>query len=220
MDNVDIIRIKGGAGDYNLELGYIPKMVRVCVVDAANSLPDEYYWYGEMMEDSAESAAGSWEYGVKIHGADGVRSYCDTVAKGISAYDGAKTPQVYLINPRTGLKEKATIADWATATNYSTGQRTSSAVGTVVRPPTHNGKVFELTDDQSTGDSEPTAGWDVEPGETVTDGGANIWTCRLEEIVANKGLGITLGGTLLTNDKIAYVECYKGRRVEDIGDVG
>jgi len=194
-------------------------MVKVTVMHAANSLPDQYFWYGEMQEDSAEAIAGSWEYGVKIHGADGVQSYCDTVAKGISAYDGAKTPQVYLINPGTGKKEKATIADWLAATNYSTGERTATAVGTVVRPPTHNGKVFELTTDTSTGDSEPSS-WNVEPGETVTDGGLNVWTCRVEEVVANKGLGITLGGTLLVSDKIAYVEIYRAIRCQDIGDIG
>lgn len=212
-----LIRLKGGAADYNLDLGFIPKFVKVTVMSATN--PDVYKWFGEMMEDSSEASASSWEYGIKITGSDGIQSYMDTVAKGISAYDGAKTPQVYLTNPGTGLKEKADIADWAAATNYSTGERTATAVGTVVRPPTHNGKVFELTTDTSTGGSEPSS-WDVEPGVTVTDGGGNIWTCRVEEIVANKGLGITLGGTLLENDKIAYVECYRAIRCEDIGDIG
>jgi len=217
MNDLVLIRLKGGANDYNLELGFIPKMVKVTVIDAANSLPDEYYWYGEMQEDSDESSSGSWEYGVKIHGADGVRSYCDTVAKGISAYDGAKVPQVLVESPVPGKGlEKANVVPFVAGTTAPT-QRSTTIVGTITRPSTATGYVYECSATAGVYGTEPT--WPTTPGESVSDG-TNTWICREENIVANKGLGITLGGTLLTTDKIAYIEAYKAIRCEDIGDIG
>jgi len=213
-----IIRLKGGAVDYNLELGFIPNFVRVTVMSGTN--PDTYRWYGEPMEDSAEALAGSWEYGIK-NTAGGAETYMATAATGISAYDGAKTPRVLIESPKPGIGlVEAAVADWLAATSYSTGERSATAVGTIVRPPTHNGYVYELTTDTGSGTSEPTAGWTTTPGETSTDGGSNVWTCRQENVVAPKGKGITLGGSLLETDKIVYVEAYRNCQYRDIGDIG
>jgi len=212
-----VIRLKGGAVDYNLDLGFIPCLAEVTVMSGTN--PDTYRWFGEEMEDSAEAIAGSWEYGIK-NTAGGAETYMATAATGISAYDGAKTPRVLIDSPKPGIGlVEAAVADWLAATNYSTGERSATAVGTIVRPPTHNGYVYELTTDTSTGDSEPTT-WDVDPGETVTDGGGNVWTCREENVVASKGKGITLGGTLLETDKIVYVVAWRHGHFRDIGDIG
>lgn len=213
-----IIRLKGGAADYNLDLGFIPKMVKVTVMSATN--PDVYYWYGEMQEDSAEAAAGSWEYGIKVVGSDGIKTYMDTVAKGISAYDGAKNPQVYVESPKpAGGNVKVACLDWAASTSATA--RSATLPGTVVRPlATKTGYVYECTGTGTTNDTEGEPTWPTTPGETVTETDGVVWTCREENIVANKGLGITLGGTLLENDKIVYVEAHRALRCEDIGDIG
>ena len=213
-----IIRLKGGAADYNLDLGFIPELVEVTVMSGTN--PDTYRWFGKEMEESAEAIAGSWEYGIK-NTAGGAETYLSTAATGISAYDGSKTPRVLIDSPKPGIGlVEADVADWLAATDYSSGERSATAVGTIVRPPTHNGYVYELTTDTSTGDSEPTAGWETTPGETSTDGGSNVWTCREENIVSGKGKGITLGGTLLESDKIVYVVAWRNGHFRDLGDIG
>ena len=214
-----LIRLKGGAADYNLDLGFIPKLVKVTVMSTDN--PDTYRWFGEMMEDSAEAAAGSWEYGIK-NAAGGSETYMGTAATGISAYDGAKTPQVLIENPSTGELEKTDIyGDYDPTVDYDAvaTDRSATVIGTIIRPTTHNGYVYEMiTKTAGAAGAEPT--WGKVPGETTTDTIGNIWMCREENIVANKGKGITLGGTLLESDKIVYVEAYREIRCEDIGDIG
>ncbi len=210
-----IIRLKGGAADYNLVLGFIPSLVEVTVMSGTN--PDTYRWFGEEMEDSAEAIAGSWEYGIKNE-AGGAETYMATVATGISAYDGAKTPQVLIDSPKPGIGlVEAAVLDWAAST--ASTQRSATAVGTIVRPTTHNGYVYECTTTGTGTTTEPT--WPTTPGETVTEAaGSGVWTCREENIVAPKGKGITLGGTLLESDKIVYVVAWRNGHFRDIGDIG
>lgn len=219
MNDPVLIRLKGGAATYNLDLGFIPKFVRVTVMSATN--PDTYRWFGEMMEDSAEAATSSWEYGIK-NTAGGAETYMDTAAKGISAYDGAKTPQVLIDDPSTGeLKKTDIYGDYDATVDYDAvaTDRSATVIGTIIRPTTHNGCVYEMiTKTAGAAGAEPT--WGTTPGETTTDTIGNIWMCREENLVANKGLGITLGATLLENDKIVYVEAYRAIRCEDIGDIG
>lgn len=220
MDNDPvIIRLKGGAADYNLDLGFIPSYAEVTVMSATN--PDTYRWFGKEMQESAEAIASSWEYGIK-NTAGGSETYMATVATGISAYDGAKTPRVRIPAPDgDGFVEADVYGDWDATVDYdSVGtDRSTTVVGTIIRPPTHNGKVFEMLDGVGTATSEPTT-WDVEPGVTVTDGGTNDFICRIEDIVAGKGKGITLGGTLLESDKIVYVVAWRTGHFRDIGDIG
>lgn len=213
-----VIRLKGGAVDYNLDLGFVPSLVEVTVMSGTN--PDTYRWFGKEMEESAEAIASSWEYGIK-NTAGGSETYMATVATGISVYDGAKTPEVLIDSPQPGIGlVKAAVADWDADTGYSTGERSATAVGTIVRPPTHNGYVYELTTDTGDGTSEPTTGWSTTPGVTCTDGGSNVWTCRKENVVAPKGKGITLGGSLLETDIIVYVVAWRHGHFRDIGDIG
>lgn len=208
-------RLKGGAADYNLILGFIPVKVIVTVLSGTN--PDEYTWYGELMEDSAEAAAGNWEYGIKNTGASGILTYMDTVAKGISAYDGSKVVQTLIENPSTGKDEAVTIDPDFVAGAAQPTARTGTAVGSVTRPSTHNDYVYECTISGGVYGTEPT-NWPLVPGETVSDG-TNTWICREQNVVAGKGLGITLGGTLLESDKIVFVTAFRGE-TEELGDIG
>lgn len=214
-----IIRLKGGAAAYNLDLGFVPSLVQVTVMSATN--PDTYRWFGQEMQESAEAIASSWEYGIK-NTAGGAETYMATAATGISVYDGSKTPRVRIpAADGDGMALTDVYGDWSSTVDYSSvgTARSTTAVGTVVRPPTHNGKVFELTTATGTGTSEPSS-WDVEPGVSVTDGGSNVFICRLEDIASSKGKGITLGATLLENDKIVWIVAWRPGHFRDIGDIG
>ena len=207
-------RFIGSGAALNLDLGFYPHKVIVWLIDTAtNSV--KTVWYGKRQQESALSVTDSVEYGTII--TEGVTSIGDTTAKGISMYDGSKVPQVLVESPKPGVGlVKADVADWLAATSYAAGERSATAIGTIVRPPTHNGYVYELTTDTANGTSEP-ATWATVPGETCTDGGANIWTCRNENVVANKGKGITIGETVLTSGAQFFVECELWDDEADLG---
>lgn len=205
----------GSGAAYNLELGFEPDMVIIDMVDVATTT-DRYIWLGRSQQEHATCITDSTEYGIIYK--EGVTSIGDTTAKGISLYAGAKTPRVLIESPKPGIGLIATdVADWLAATNYSTGERSATAIGTIIRPPTHNGYVYELTTDTAAGGSEPTAGWTTTPGEISTDGGANIWTCRVENVTAPKGKGITLGATLLESGAVFFVTAFKFDDIVDLG---
>ena len=213
------------ATNYNLILGFTPAFVKVLVCDTA---PILYQWWGRIMEESALAIAGNWEYGIKLVGGSAA-TYMATPETGISVFDGSKTPLVLIEDPSTGdltktvLGVKTAVAgvrnvDYNPLTNYTTYavDRSATLIGTIIRPTVHNGCVYEMkTKTAGAAGTEPT--WGTVPGETTTDTIGNIWICREENIVANKGLGITLGYTLLEDGKEVYVEAHRALREEDIG---
>jgi hypothetical protein len=210
MKCVQRVLIGSGAA-VNLDLGFEPHRVEVDLVDTAtNSV--FYVWDGRSQQEHATAVTDSTEYGTKI--TEGVTAICDTTAKGISLYNGAKTPQVLINSPKPGADdEKTDVLDYTVARSTAATARTATAVGTVLRPTTHNGYVYECTT-AGTGSAEPT--WPTTPGETVTDG-TTVFTCREENVVANKGVGITLGATLLTSGALFFVRAYMYDDVVDLG---
>ena len=209
------------ATNYNLILGFIPAYVEVLV---CHSVPILYKWWGKIMELSAKAIEGSWEYGIKILGGTaGVPTitYMIDAEKGISAFDGAKTPMVLIADPSTGkLVPTSIYGDYDITADYNSvgTDRSGTLIGTIVRPITRNGCVYELiTKSSNASGAEPT--WGTVPGETTEDASNNIWMCRKENIVANKGLGITLGYTLLEDGKEVYVVAYRAMPEEDIGAI-
>lgn len=202
----------GSAAAYNLELGFEPNFVEVDLISTAtNSV--YYRWHGRSQQEHAVCVTDSTEYGVKI--TEGVTSVCDTVAKGISLYAGSKTQQVLIGSPVPGADDvKASVLDWAAST--ASVARTATAIGTIVRPTTHNGYVYECTTTGTGTTTEPT--WPTTPGETVTEAaGSGVWTCREENIVAGKGKGITLGATLLATGDLFMVRAYMDDDILDLG---
>lgn len=213
MKCVTRILIGSGAA-YNLELGFEPNRVEVDLISTATA-SIFYRWQGRNQQEHATCITDSTEYGIKI--AEGVTSICDTVAKGISLYDGAKTPRVRIpAFDGDGFSETDVYGDYDIAADYSSvgTARSTTALGTVVRPTTHNGYVYELTTAGGTDATEPT--WPTTPGESV-DGGNNIWICREEDITSSKGKGITLGATLLASGDLFVVRAFMDDDIVDLG---
>lgn len=217
MQSAQRILIGGGAA-YNLELGWVPDEIWGFTYNATPDSIVRYVWGGPLSVANAVILAGGGVYGWSIDGAVVAELDADT---GFTAYTGTKTAKVMIESPKPGIGLVATsVADWSATTSYSTGQRSATAIGTIVRPPTHNGYVYELTTDTGNGTSEPTAGWTTTPGETSTDGGSNVWTCRNENIVQAGSPGVTLGATLMTDGNTVVMFCRKYDDVEDLGDIG
>lgn len=193
-----------------VECGFVPDKVRLTTAIGGTELI--FDWLKAMGDTSALTG----QYGIKDDA--GAKTHATTAATGIIALDSSETGVLIESPADSGKKVFASVSDWVATTNYSTGERTVTTIGTIVRPPDHIGKVFELTTDTSTGDSEPTGGWNVQPGDTVTDGGGNIWTCR-EENITNRGLkGFTVGVDICTNGEIHAFTAEKHDRAEDMGD--
>jgi len=213
-----IQRVLEGAGDaYNLALGFIPDFVEICKYHATPDSITWLKWFGPREEDNATIIDGGGIYGHIIDGAVVSEADADT---GVQSYEGDKAPKVLVDSPKPGggLVE-CSVADWLAATSYAAGERSATACGTIVRPPIHNGYVYELTTDTAAGTSEPTAGWATTPGKTCTDGGDNVWTCREENIVNAGELGITIGATLAADSQILLINAFKADMSEDLGDV-
>ncbi len=203
-----IVHYTGDGSDHNVELGFIPDY---CILfELADSNPNIIHWCHPMKDD----ATGKRE-GLKETGSGGDVSY-NSNDQGISEWDD-DTSYVNILHPGSGKKVKVSVADWATGTSYASGQRSATAIGTIVRPPVHNGRVFELTTQGGNGGTAPTS-WDVQPGETVADTN-NTWTCREEEVVKGGGKGITVRGEINTDSKQVYVIAMKADMgVVDLGN--
>ncbi len=206
----------GGGVAYDLILGWIPDKITGLTYNATPDSIVRFWYYGQLADENAVIVAGGGIYGWGIDGAVVSELTADT---GFTPLEGDKTPRVEVLSPQPGKGfVKTSIADWATGTSYSTGQRSATAIGTIVRPPTHNGYAYELTTDTGSGTSEPTT-WSTTIGGTSTDGGSNIWT-TIKEITVNAGVfGITLGATLMTDGNTVILDAIKFDDVEDLGDI-
>jgi len=192
----------------NVKCGFVPDLA--ILVNGVNQTNPNLILYSKQMEDNESM------YGIVVTGSSGVITRITTAATGMEALS-TRADMVLIPHPSgTGLAA-ATVSDWASGTSYSSGERTTTTVGTVVRPPIHNGRVFELTTDTGSGTSEPSS-WDVAPGETVTDGGSNIWTCREERVVSQGAQGITVGATIQTDSQTCALWAFKFDDSTNAGD--
>lgn len=204
----------GGGVAYNLALGFVPTCVEGYTYNATPDSIVRFRWEGPLAEDNAVIAAGGGVYGHSIDGAVVAELDANT---GMSSYEGSKTPVVLIDSPKpAGGQVLGTPLDYTVARSTAATERTATAIGTIIRPTTHNGYVYECTT-AGTGSAEPT--WPTTPGETVTDG-STVFTCR-EENIANAGeFGVTLGATLMTDGNTVVIHAYKADTEEDLGDIG
>lgn len=197
-------------GAMNFDIGFKPTYIEAYSALGGTELGKKFF-------QALLDAETSGQYGVAIANAGDV-SVCADAANGFAVYDEGEDIGVMIQHPGSGKMVLASVADWLAATSYAAGERSATAVGTIVRPPIHNGRVFELTTDTDVGTSEPSS-WDVEPGETVTDGGANIWTCRKEIVKKSGGAGFTIGATISTDSEIWVFRAVQDDRLVEYGDI-
>ena len=205
----------GGGVAYDCVLGFVPDLIEGFTYNATPDSIVRFRYMGQLADENAVIIAGGGIYGWSIDGAVVAELTADT---GFTPLEGDKTPKVNVLSPKPGVGlVKTAISDWL-ATSTTPTARSATVIGTMVRPPTHNGYVYECTTATGTYTTEPT--WPTTIGGTGTDGGSNVWTCR-KEITVNAGCwGITLGATLMTNGNTVIFYAMKFDDIEDLGDIG
>ena len=213
MQSAQRVLIGGGVA-YDCVLGWIPDLIEGFTYNATPDSIVRFRYMGQLAKDDAVIAAGGGIYGWGIDGAVVSELTADT---GFTILEGSKTAQVLVESPVPGVGlVKADVNDYTVARSTAATARSGTAVGTILRPTTHNGYVYECTT-AGTGSAEPT--WPTTPGVAVTDG-TTVFTCREENITAGKGIGITLGATLMTDGNTVIFYAMKFDDVLDLGDIG
>jgi hypothetical protein len=192
----------------NIDVGFVPDYIELYAALGGTELG--YKWYKILADEET-----SGQYGIAIANAGDV-SVCADADNGIIEYDTSSL-QVAIPAADGDGEAKASVSDYSTSTDYSSaGQaRTTSQVGTVVRPSTHNGFVYECTVAGGTGGTEPT--WPTTPGETVSDNN-NTWICREEKVVKGGAQGFTVGTSISSDGEIWTFKAEKHDMSGDFGD--
>lgn len=207
------ITLDGTNTAFNVDLGGVPDKATVYL--DLNGTEKAFHWYNALADDGKYG-----QYGIQEANAGDI-SVCSNADNGIIEYSSS-SDKVLIPAPDGDGTSEASVSDFATGTDYSsTGQaRSTSQLGTVVRPTSHNGYVYEATAVNGSPTAEPT--WPTTPGNTVTDNASNTWICREENVIRGGGGGITVGKTLSNNasdSNIAMVEAEWHERSFAGGDV-
>ena len=207
--------ISNGAA-INVDIGFKPDFVELFNFDAGATANLGLTWY-RCLADAPQSAANG-RYGVSTVDAGDI-TYAADANNGIIPYDGTKMPGVLVESP---VPEKGDVAvpchnyAYQIANTVTPTERAATVIGTMVRPNTGNGYVYECTTTAGACAVEPT--WPITPGDTVQDSGNNVWTCREENITTIGGMGFTIGGTLAATADDFIV--FKAERHDKSGDMG
>ena len=199
-------------GAINFDIGFIPDHVRYISKLEEGSGEVKFDWYRARFLNG-----GLGLYG--ISSAEGVLTLPTTAATGIIPYTEGEDNAVLITHPDTGKLVRASVLDWTKTRSDNATARSITALGTVLRPTKHNGRVYECTTDGTGSSTEPTdAVWDVQPGETVTDG-STVFTARKEIMTKGGGMGFTIGVDISTDGDECLIIATEYDKSEDVGDV-
>lgn len=182
----------------NIELGFVPDYVRALAKFEETS-PVTYEWWKEL----ANTANSNGQYGITRPADGSAPLKLSGASGGFASYDTA-TIKAMIPAPNGNGEVAATIAADFVAGATAPTARTTSIVGTVVRPSTHNGFLYECTVTAGVYGTEPTT-WGTVLGETTSDG-TNTWICREEKLKKVGARGITIGADISTNTDEWIVE--------------
>lgn len=194
----------------NVDIGFIPDYVELWTAVGGTELV--YYWWKALYDASQTGLYGLLDTA-------GAKSNPTTAATGIIPYNAA-TMKAMLPSPDGDDEKSASIYGTfaaAKAAGLTPTARSTSVVGTVIRPTTSNGFLYECTvlGGAMTALTEPT--WGTVLGGTTSDG-SNTWICRSEKLKMVGGKGFTIGVTVATNSEILVFKAEQHDRSADMGD--
>ena len=193
------------------DIGFIPDEIHA-FRDLDGGTNELEYWFFRVLADAEDDG----QYGIAITQAGDIAA-CADANNGFIEYEEGEDLGVLIEHPGSGKKVYASVNDWTSAISTAATARSATAVGTVVRPTTHNGCVYECTTAGTSSGTEPST-WTTTPGETVTDS-TTVFTCRQEEVVKGGGQGFQIGATIMTDGEEWLVTAEKHDKYEDLGDI-
>jgi hypothetical protein len=187
----------------NIDCGFVPdKFVAYSKLEETN--PNQYVWYRQR----GDTVNGNGQYGITVTGSTGVITLNASAAAGIAAYD-TDADGVLIPAPNGNGEVTATVSNYDATATYTA--RSTTAVGSVIRPTTKNGYVYECTTASGgASGTEPT--WSTTVGGTTTAGSGDVWITREESTVNNGAAGVTIGATLSTDTDEWVWDAYHFRK--------
>jgi len=196
-----------GGSAVNVECGFVPDYVKLWSALGGTELCIEWF---KCLSD----AGATGQYGCLDSA--GAKSMCADAANGIASYSTASN-KVKIDSPVIGTgKVAVAVVDWSSAVSTAATARDTTSIGTVVRPTTHNGYVYECTTAGTSSGTEPTT-WTTTVGGTVTDNDV-VFTCREEETVREGCHGFTIGATIATDSEKWVFKAEKHDMTGNLGD--
>lgn len=193
----------------NVILGFVPDFLLFYEDFKGATAPYVYMW-----QKAVADLASTGQYGF-VDASTGDWIACADANNGIIAFDQSGN-YVMVESPIPGIGKKATVVqNWAVG--ITPVARSATVIGTILRPTTKNGYVYECT--TLTGiiaGAEPT--WPTTPGVTVTDADSNVWTCRNEEVCRGGGKGFTIGATIQTDAQYCWFIAFRSDKNRYLGD--
>lgn len=192
--------------EVNVECGFVPDYIEA--FSALGGTEIKYEWF-KVLYDYCVAALGRFGFVT-----DGAPAHVAAATNGFRPYDTSVESVALPAPDGDGFMKATSIADFD-ATEAAYTARSVTALGSVVRPTTHNGFVYECTNNVGAG-AEPT--WPTKVGDSVTIVGGDTWICREERIVRTGVKGFTVGATICTNGEYWVFKAEKHDRYNDMGD--
>lgn len=195
----------------HVECGFIPDEIQL-IGDLAGT-PCHYKWCKALYEHAA-LATGMYGWVVDI-----APVRCNGATNGFIPYDTSIESVLLPAPDSDGVVMAPSILDYNALTTYVARDLSAGVevLGSVVRPTTHNGYVYEcIVASGGASGAEPT--WlTVVGGRTVAAGG-DQWICR-EERIARRGVkGFTIGATISVDGQYWFFKAEKHDRFNLMGD--
>lgn len=202
------IRFIADGAAVNIALGFIPDFADL-YVNITGTNPNLIH-YSRQLEDTQTM------YGILHTGVSGVMTRLTSAATGLKALN-SKFHQVMIDSPVPGKGEVACdVANWTSTVSTNATARDATSIGTIVRPTTHNGYVYECTTAGTSSGTEPTT-WTTTPGNTVTDSDV-VFTCREEKIITKGAQGLTVGADVASDNQVCTLIAWALGTDRNAGD--
>lgn len=192
----------------NVECGFIPDYVKA--ISAIGGAEIMYEWW-KVLYDTVAAAKGQYGFVTSV-----APAHVAAATNGIIPYDTVVETVQLPAPDGDGYRMAQSIATYAIGTTYTV--RSVTALGSVVRPTTRNGFVYECINASGGAAGAEPGTWPTQLGDTVTAGSGDIWICR-EERVCRRGVkGFTLGATICTDGEEWVFTAELHDRHADMGD--
>ena len=170
----------------NVDVGFVPDLL-IAFEGIEETNPSIHFWFREL----ANTANANGQYGMLLTGSTGVVTKHAAAANGFAEYD-TDADGVLVPAPDGDGNTYTSVAGYDATATYTA--RSTTAVGSVVRPTTRNGYVYECTTASGgASGTEPT--WSTTVGGSTTAGSGDVWITRLEQTTNTGAKGFTLGAT-------------------------